>query len=854
VYSIAKRRVADVTLAQEVTQIVFIRLAKTPPQLDSEAQLLTWLHRTTVHVSIDLWRSETRRRARELHAVAMQTDPNEEAAWNEMTPVLDEALDGLNEAERQVILLRFFEQKSMADLGRALGITENAAKMRVSRALERLRVQLNGLGSTCSEPLLGTLLFERAVKTAPEGLAPLLAAIKIAAPAGMPGGLANFLVQAPKLKLLSGMAAAIVIVGAAVLILRVTGHNSNLGIEPVVQTSLTLEGGAGNVNPANGNPENSADGTLAAPDPVKLLRGVANARHRITSGIIDFEIHQIENVTRADATNRLQLKIHFEDGRCWADSVGQEYRYLTPIAGGPEAEAIISRADAMSREQAIHEGLLQPFPSHHVTYYDGKAVTDYWETDSPHPGATIDDPGRSGRFIFDPRCLGISTSTYVENTIGGSLPYKKAEAVTLVGTESVEGHSAWHVRLEFNDGFTRDFWIDVLHPARVLKLLVNGDVALSRYSDTDAKDPLPTEVRNIRYRNGVPHYETHIIRRKTQYNVPIDPICWTLDGLRMKVGATVSDDRIHRQIGYWTGTGLSDDLPDKDKPQRKAPNRLELLTLLDYDPATPAAFEAAQWIMTNSPDGADLQKAADVILEAHIQNPDLGQLTQELERMRPSCSSNLLQALLDQNPNPDVRGNACLALATLRKDAANFGSNKLATAEAEMLFERVISEFGQVKQRGYPLAALAQPQLSELRRLTIGKMVPEIDGHDLYDRPLKLSDYRGQVVTLLFWSALCTGEHEAREFQRLVEDMSGKPFVLLGIHIDDDTEKAKAVAEKYQVTWVSFQDTREGPISKAYNIKSWPTIYVLDRKGVIRYRGLLFRSEITAAVNKLLQE
>jgi RNA polymerase sigma factor (sigma-70 family) len=95
VHSIAKRRVVDVTLAQEVTQIVFIRLAKAPPKLDLEAQLLAWLHRTTVHVSIDLWRSETRRRAREQHAVAMQTDRTEEVAWSELTPALDEALAGL---------------------------------------------------------------------------------------------------------------------------------------------------------------------------------------------------------------------------------------------------------------------------------------------------------------------------------------------------------------------------------------------------------------------------------------------------------------------------------------------------------------------------------------------------------------------------------------------------------------------------------------------------------------------------------------------------------------------------------------------------------------------------------------
>jgi len=129
VYSIAKRRVRDVTLAQEITQIVFIRLANAPPRLDKEAQLLAWLHRTTVHVSIDLWRSETRRRAREQLAVAMQNDRIEEIAWSEMTPVLDEALDRLDEADRQTILLRFFHQKSMADLGRDFGISEDAAKM-----------------------------------------------------------------------------------------------------------------------------------------------------------------------------------------------------------------------------------------------------------------------------------------------------------------------------------------------------------------------------------------------------------------------------------------------------------------------------------------------------------------------------------------------------------------------------------------------------------------------------------------------------------------------------------------------------------------------------------------------------
>src|SRR6266536_2515878 len=92
VYSVAKRRLANVSLAQEVTQIVFIRLAKAAPVLDNDAELGGWLHRTAVHVSIDLWRSEVRRRVREQQAVVMQPDCQDSALWNELAPVLDEAL------------------------------------------------------------------------------------------------------------------------------------------------------------------------------------------------------------------------------------------------------------------------------------------------------------------------------------------------------------------------------------------------------------------------------------------------------------------------------------------------------------------------------------------------------------------------------------------------------------------------------------------------------------------------------------------------------------------------------------------------------------------------------------------
>src|SRR6266704_1044008 len=192
VCSVAKRRLSNVSLAQEVTQIVFIRLAKAVPKIRGDAELVAWLHRTTVHVSIDLWRSESRRRAREQHVPPMEPDHTEESAsvWNDIAPVLDEALNDLEDTERQVILLRFFEQKSMRDLGSHFGISEDAAKMRVSRAMDKLRSRLGGIGATCTAAALGTMLAERSVEAAPVELTSALAMLQVPVSAGIGGGLA----------------------------------------------------------------------------------------------------------------------------------------------------------------------------------------------------------------------------------------------------------------------------------------------------------------------------------------------------------------------------------------------------------------------------------------------------------------------------------------------------------------------------------------------------------------------------------------------------------------------------------------------------------------------------------------
>lgn len=206
VYSAAKRRLANATLAEDITQIVFIRFAKTPPAVRNHAELAAWLHRTTINVTIDLWRSESRRRTREQHAVVMESTASETANWEDIASKLDEALDQLNNDDRQVLLLRYFGQKTMREVGTTLGVSEDAAKMRVSRAVDRLRTKLGVVGATCTAAVLSTWLAEHSVEAVPVPLVARLANLKLPAAASVAGmgGLLGALLQISKLRLVVG--------------------------------------------------------------------------------------------------------------------------------------------------------------------------------------------------------------------------------------------------------------------------------------------------------------------------------------------------------------------------------------------------------------------------------------------------------------------------------------------------------------------------------------------------------------------------------------------------------------------------------------------------------------------------
>lgn len=191
VYHAARRQVnGGDHAAEDVTQAVFTLLARKAVRLRSHDSLAGWLHTTTRFIASEMRRAEARRRAREQEATLMHepaTHGTSETEWERLRPVVDEAVAQLGERDREAVLLRFFANLPFAEVGARLNMSENTARMRVERALEKLRAILGRRGVISTEAVLTTMFATQASAMVPVGLAATVttSALASGASAGM---------------------------------------------------------------------------------------------------------------------------------------------------------------------------------------------------------------------------------------------------------------------------------------------------------------------------------------------------------------------------------------------------------------------------------------------------------------------------------------------------------------------------------------------------------------------------------------------------------------------------------------------------------------------------------------------
>ena len=197
IYSAALPQVAgDTHLAEDVCQAVFSDLARKAAQLARHTSVAGWLYTSARFAANKSARTESRRRHREGAAFTMNQESSD-LPWAELRELLDAAMNELGEKDREAIVLRFFESRDLAMVGAALGTTANAARMRVDRALERLRGVLEKRGVTATSAALAAALAGASAEAVPTSLVSNVAAAAAAtAPATGGGGVVMFAVAA----------------------------------------------------------------------------------------------------------------------------------------------------------------------------------------------------------------------------------------------------------------------------------------------------------------------------------------------------------------------------------------------------------------------------------------------------------------------------------------------------------------------------------------------------------------------------------------------------------------------------------------------------------------------------------
>jgi len=233
VYGTAVRLVdGDQHLAADVAQTVFVDLARTAPKLSRESQLGGWLHRHTCFVASTMMRTERRRQDRERKAVETNASPDHSAEnLARIAPVFDEAIERLPADDRTAILLRFFERRDFRSVGQALGSTEDAARMRVSRAVEKLELLLRERGVILPAAVLAGALGAQSLTAAPVSLAVTISNAALAATAVGSTTTLTTLKFMALTKLKAGLVGALVIAGAATPVVIQQRTNAGLRAE-----------------------------------------------------------------------------------------------------------------------------------------------------------------------------------------------------------------------------------------------------------------------------------------------------------------------------------------------------------------------------------------------------------------------------------------------------------------------------------------------------------------------------------------------------------------------------------------------------------------------------------------------
>ncbi len=298
--------------------------------------------------------------------------------------------------------------------------------------------------------------------------------------------------------------------------------------------------------------------------------------------------------------------------------------------------------------------------------------------------------------------------------------------------------------------------------------------------------------------------------------------------------------------------------------QRSAADAVQ--TLVKSHPDDPAALDGV--LLLTGDMTWPLDDEITKLVLARKDDPRMGRLCFNLTyRGGEPWAESIVETVRESHPSREVRAQAAYCRGKQCHDQAFPYSRDVPEEQKTALLEQASSYFTEAtkfsdvktpdgKTTVGLLATHELKRLDNLPNLKVGGIAPEIDANDLDGKRLKLSDYRGKVVMVVFWGSWCGPcMRMVPQEKELWKRHQGKPFVLLGVNCGDELKVAKKTVGDKEMSWPSWYDGEEtrGPIEIDYDVPHWPRIFVIDAKGIIRYIDA-HGKELDAAVEKLLAE